>query len=190
MATVTTTIIPTISVFPFAGYTQDSETTGAARSQVVAHVLNSAVALSGVGDNQQIVVRFDLPVNFAYAMVDYCLEITAATGGDVAFANNIDFIMTNHVTANSRTLTIPIGLNSAGAAPSESTDTEKKVYRPWCPYKGLIQAEGTSQVRVQAQSFNETANDIAYTVSCTARFLQYDVRQFNHLGVNSAVVVR
>lgn len=191
MATVTTTIAPTLKLFPFTGFTEPyAERTSAARAEVLASARNQVVAAAGAGDNQEVSVVIDLPVNFAYALVDYCLSINnSAAGATYNFARNGSLFLFDTTGAAGRTLDVPIGLEGVEAVNDE--DKPQVFYRPFNVWKGIVQAAAPgSQVRAIAELFNTTAADGAYAVDISARFIQYDVTQRHNFAVNSPQLVR
>ena len=191
MAVITTTVDATLEPFSFSGY-QDvrDRNRNTARAQIFAFVRNGAIALTGAGDNQFFVLRTDLPVNFGYALVDYCFSVTSAAAGTVNFANDVALNWFNATTAANRTMDVPLGMVSSGAANMNSTNNESKFYKLVCPYNGIVQGRSGESCRLQLEMFNETANDAAYTFDLAARFIQYDIEQLNNSDVNTPQLAR
>lgn len=191
MATVTTTITPSSSLFPFTGY-EDAKAVGTplARANLFFSARDSSVAATGVGDNQRLIIQMDLPRNFAYVLVDYNLAIKAAAGNTYNMPLRAELVAFDAVTAGNRSFDAGIGLNSPGVG-NVGSNQEMATYGQTVPWSGvLFQNIPTETVRVQADMFNTTANDGAYTVDVVARFLQFDIEQINNLVVNSAIPTR
>ena len=192
MATVTTTIKPTQALFSFAGIVDPyAVATNFPRGQIQCSAQNSAIALSGAGDNQRLLIRIDLPMSYGYVMTDFCVAIQSETGGTNNFGSQALLDMYNALGTADRTKDVPIGATSQGNANGGPSNNEVKYYRPFCPYKGIIiGAEPQEQIRVEFDIFNETANDAAYTCDFEGNFLQFDIEQLNDVVVNTPQLVR
>lgn len=192
MAEVNTAISASIAVFPFTGYRDAVVTpTQAARAEVRAQARNQAIAAVGVGDNQSVTISMTLPENFAYVLTDFTLNIlrtTAAATYNWPLQGELVFF--DAVASGSRTREYQLGLTSPGTG-VKSGDQELATYKPIDVYSGLVFTRVSGEnMLFQADLFNQTANDGAYSLDVTARFLQFDINQAFALAVNTAVPVR
>ncbi len=192
MATVTTTIAPGARQFALAGYSAGSATGYHARGICFFNANNEPVLLSGVGDNQRILINFTLPRNFAYSLECLSVGLTASTAaGTCNFGSNAKFQMNDAVTGADRKHEIVLGAFANGAANNNSTNLETKQYKLWNHWcHPVIPASSADSIFTQFDVFNETANDGAYSLDIAASFLQYDISQVYNTGVNSPLPVR
>lgn len=188
MATVTTTLLPIVSTFPFTGYVEPN-LTPAARGEVLAVLKDGTWTASGAGDNQRLIIRVNLPNNFAYVVTDVQLEIK----GSVGLVYNVDLQgalnLYNAGSVANRTLDVPIGLTCPGDYALNLAD-QVATYRPLNLYKGIVIPAFNDNVRLECQFYNTTANDQQYDVDFVARFLQFDINQVHALAVNTAIPTR
>lgn len=189
MATVTTTLVPPPIPFAYAGfpdvYLPD---TSHAAGDIRFQAFDQAIDLSGVGDNQALVVNMDLPSDYSYVLVDLTFGISSGTA---ATTNNWPLQMDCHLqdSVTGHVFESWIALDSAGICLSAS-DRENLIYSaPRLPTPVVVAVPG-SMVRLQIQSFNETANDQAYLAHVFARFMRYTVVQATHYAVNTPIPVR
>lgn len=192
MATVTTTAVAELMIFPFTGIIEPNNIQSlAARSVVTAQVDNQSIAASGAGDNQQLQINVDLPSNFAYAVLDFCMSITGvASAGTYNWSQGGSLVLRDALAGANSKVEVPLGLEGGTAAPFDATGDSTMTYKPWCAFKGIIIPLPGDQVRAQTTLFNETANDIAYVVDMYSRFLQFDIAQANDYAVNSPIPTR
>lgn len=189
MATVSTTIAPTIRVNQFTGYVDARSPEGAlARAEVLALTLGGSVAATGAGDNQFLTVNVNFPVNFAYVITDIAVGLSAAAGNDCNFANSLDAKFFDDLTAP--IIRIPMEVVAAGEAQAGSSNQGSKTYVGKDLWSGLLKQSAATTPRLQLQGYNETANDGAYSVDVAVRALQYDIVQMHHLTVNSNIPTR
>lgn len=77
MAIVTTTVVPVLRIFNWSGATGQGKAS-APIGQLIASARDAAVALTGVGDSQQVNCNVTLPDNYTYVLTD------ASAGIDIA----------------------------------------------------------------------------------------------------------
>lgn len=187
MAVDTTTITPTITATPFAGYTQSNVDTVGARGVIEASVSAVSIPAPGAGDNQLLKLNITLPPNFAYSMVDYCLELRSSSSVFNWQDNSV--LQINQNTAGNG-VSRPVGLKSTGTGLIGSTPQASAYYVPVCPTTALFRGINADSPFIQADFFNSTANDVEYFVLLYSRFLQFDIEQLRNLEVNSPIPVR
>lgn len=187
MAIITTTLVPTISIFPW------SDASGQTRTvQPVAEltaILNlGAVALTGVGDTQLVIADFELPQNFSYVLTDATAMIRVA---GLPAANNWDLLGSLVVLdgANvpaAQTKRYSLGWTSPG--PSQFAAAQSDITYTTIVPPPTFQTQGLGFYFLRW--FNVTTNEPAATVSMTMRFLQYTIGQVYDSGVNTPMLTR
>lgn len=193
MAIVTTNVVPTVEVFPLTGFSEPrAEKTGLARGLAIVRAKDAAIALTGVGDNQEVNLSFSLPRNFSYALTHMALGVTATTALTYNFALAVSGVLFDATDSTVRMTDIPIGMDCPTVAISESggTAVESATYKPTNLFSGVLRAIDQQTVFFFLTLFNKTTNDGAYTIDFYAEFLQYDINQSYHVTVNSPIPVR
>lgn len=191
MATVQTTITPTMSIKSYSGIVDRvTERSPIPRGEICFQTINAGVAAAGVGDNQSILIDMGLPENFTYAMTDLQVLINTDSGGatyNLGSSAILDIV--NSPTTVNRTLDVRTEMVSDNELTLAGTQNAR-VYRPTSIPKLLLSSESGANVDVQFRIYNTTANDGAYDVYCSARFLQYDVSQALYWDVNTPTLTR
>lgn len=189
MAVVTTNIVPTQLQFPFSGFREPrAEVTSDARAEILAFVAGGSITLSGVGDTQRLIVTIDLPLNFAYVITDYVMELVGTAGDVFGFAAQGQAQLLNAVAA--ATQNIPVGVTSDGIAENAVT-VDSRNYRLASKWSGvLLPSTSSDRIRMQLVMANPTTNQGAYTINLSARFLKYDISQAHDLRVNTPIPTR
>lgn len=192
MATITTTITPELEHFSLSGFVEPlSDRSYLSRGLVTFTAQNQSIALTGAGDNQRLRINFALPKNFAWAFLDLTMQVYTAAAGTNNWDNNGEFTLYNAETSGNRTQDVAIGVNAAGSGVFADVALDLKVYRPWGSWCGPLKpATAGENIYATLDMYNSTANDAAYVCDVAARFLQFDIEQVHHVGVNSPMPVR
>lgn len=188
MAVVTTSLTPGQRYFPFTGFTPQSDRTSDARAEVVAFISGGSITLSGVGDTQRLLVTIDMPLNFAYVITDFLMELVSTAGDVFGFAADGQALLLT--STSGAIVTIPLGVVSDGVAENAVT-VDSRSYHLAGKWSGVMIPDTSSdQIRLQVVMANPTTNQGAYTIQLAARFLQYDIMQAHDLRVNTPIPVR
>ncbi len=186
MAIVTTSIIPTLTYFPWADRGGVIEESIQPVGELIANSRDEPVTLSGVGDTQELRWNWTLPPNNSYVCIDLTATINipaaANTWEDV---NSLIFFDTTELAA--QTFEWGIGLISDGVAHQAGTVNQGKFYRPASPLPTFQQNAGGSW---QAAFVNLTTNEPAANFNGTARFLVYTIGQQYDAAVNTPLLIR
>lgn len=192
MATVTTTLTPVQQYFSFTGYRDPQAVSSVdARAQVLAFIDAGDIAATGAGDNSRMLIDITLPQNFAWVMMDYCLQIQAATATPTVFNWDAQgqLFIADGATGLSN-FAAPVGLTGSGEFSTAATARLMQIYKPFCPYSAIVNPVPGTSVFCRADFFNSTANDAAYKINLLARFLAYDITQVTDQAVNSPTPIR
>ena len=159
------------------------------RGELRCFALNKTVAAPGGGNNQEVIIDIDLPVNFTYALTDFQVLLANDTvGATNNFPSSASLLLSNSATESTRTIDVRMEAMSHNTVLSGGK--QQKVFSPVTTYKGLLSSESGNQISAIWKTYNATANDVAYAVYINARFLVFDVSQTLHWGVNTPTVVR
>lgn len=189
MATVTTTITPTQTPFPFSGYTEPiSDYSGVARGEI-RFSGSATVAAPGAGNNQQVTATISPDPDYAWVLHDLVFTIAANTGSAVAFPDAVQAYVTDGGTAATRSMFFSMEMVSHGLAFHNALPY--KIYSLQDTYHGVVLSPyPASTPALQVRTYNTTANDVAYTAAVDGRIIQYDISQAHHLAVNSPIPTR
>ncbi len=189
MAIVRTTITPAAQLFSYSGMNLNQANDYAPRGEVRFNFDGEAIALTGVGDNQQLFIDLRLPANFAYIMSDGFVALDSEADGTNNFPN-VAHASFNDAAGGVITQSIPLQWTSAGAVIITSTSKERKTYVNDKAATGVLVPQIGAVDALFYQQTNTTANDAAYAAKGYFRFLQFDISQAYHFRVNSPVPVR
>lgn len=185
MATVTTTITPTQAPFALAGLPDpERDHSMVPRREMRLYTLAAPIALTGVGDNQQVNIIANLPRNFAWRLIDLSFRIFPGAGDTNGFpASCLGLIgITND--ALSAQLYYPFEMSRTAVA--MASNIEYFAYRPLqLPREVWLPPEPNGVVQVGIYMYNTTANDVGYTLDFYGRALEYGVEQAHHWEVNT-----
>lgn len=191
MATVTTTITPEQKLIPFSGLADiDRDSENAARAEVVLSADSVVIAASGVGDNQLVLVRTDLPRNFSYVLLDLFINLSVSVGYTNNFDPNANVFLQDATSSQQRTFVLPFPLHADGVVPKGSTPLASLDYFMRDTPGAVVSPISGSAVRMDTRIFNQTSGDGEYNLTLYARFLQYNIEQAINYKVHNAVPVR
>jgi len=186
MAVATTTFTPAPLIFPYAGL----DTLGGDRSahpfaELRFTVLSGAVAVEAGGDSQKVDVTCNLPVNFAYTLMNAHYAIF---GADIAdWENGCDSFWTDGFGSgnNTRSMISPI------ATWNEAVSETAKVFRFDIAHLGvLLPNSPASQPQFRVRNANPVINGSVMAINFHARFLQFNIEQAYNFAVNSPTPTR
>lgn len=190
MAVITTSITPSLKVFPYSGVPELLlDRSDFPRSEIEFKVLNGAIALTGVGDSMFVALACVLPLNYAYTLSDFFLTIHSAAGATNNFNTALTLFINDDVLGLVRTYEIFLP-NESTSAMFGATMIDTKTYCITCFPTQLLKGETGGQIELSIQGTNETTNDTAYTLDFFARFQQFDVNQAQNADVNRQTPVR
>ena len=210
MATVTTTVTPTVRLSPFTGISQViRETSGIARAEEV-HSAYGTIDAAGAGDNRGLIFQWDLDPDYGYILMD-CSAAFVSTGYITFEATGILQIGTDlgpgasqkerqyyqlvsHSGRQDNSGTTAIGSIAASnyntlipAGTGSGVMAYNLVDRP----TGLLYPfPGVSQIECAALFGDQVDNEPSLAYRFYARFLQYDITQGYNYVVNSPVMTR
>lgn len=187
MATITTTIVPNAVRTPFINpYGQpDVWNTIIPRSEIVFSSIDFVIDLSGVGDDQLLVVNNDLPAGFAYVLLEHSVVVEGVDADEWA-ANGHCSLADSSVDASA-------SWKKCLQAPSLISRTTltnfTRCYKPEGSSKIVIPKPGlVGRLQIQTQNFN--TNKVAGVGTTYARFLLFDVNQAQFNAIHTPVPVR
>lgn len=187
MALVTTSITPVISTFPYE-VMAPIRYTDQPRGELIASIQSGAVAATGSGDDAQVNIAVNLPVNFSYVMTDF--SVSVETDGTNTWQSEACLVYVDAEAAAQRL--VRYGMRCPGSI-CQDGDFEAMVYQTlfslpkfqMMPFRG---GAAGSQVFMRLRNVN--LQEIAATVDMTARFLIFDVAQRYTVPVNIATLTR
>lgn len=155
------------------------------RSELVFSALGFAITLSGVGDDQRVIINCDLPSGFAYVLMEASLSIDGAEADEWdtnAFCSLADSAA--DVTAKWKKCLHAPGLLGNSAATSFT-----RCYVVSAASKIILPGPGLTG-RLQLRTMNLTTNKAALVGTAYARFLLFDVNQAQFNAIHTPVPVR
>lgn len=195
MATVTTTITPELARFPYTTPpSAERDLTAMPSAEIRFSTKGTSVAAAGVGDNQDIYWYISLPVGYAYVMLDAAWRIyPQVAGGTLNWGQSALMQISDAVVGADRDFVIPIEMRADGKI--VGGNFESLIYRPMNLPNAILRpgaevSGGPKAVLCEIDIYNETANDIAVTVSGFFRFLQFDLQQAHNVMANYPIPVR
>lgn len=187
MANITTTIAADPVRFPFVvPNTLDLAQSPIPVAEVQAVTRESAVAATGAGDNQQIDWSIALPRGYGYVLMDWFAAIEPVTVPTTNNWGDLPELDWN----DSATLSPRIPLFVQRYSPRGLSSELARYYAMSTRPTAVLRPLASTEPLLSAKWYNTTANDQAYTVTVFARFLQYEVRQFDRWEVNTPQAVR
>ncbi len=191
MAIVRTTITGVPQLFPYSGTGAIMQMQGERpRGEIRFNFDAVAVALTGVGDNQQVFVSLTLPQSYAYTIADAFFALTSEAAGTNNFPNQGHASFNDRASGSPINQSVPLEFTSAGSVGVTATDNARKTYNVGKVPQGLMVPQPGQNPAMFSQYTNTTANDAAYTAKGYFRFLQFDIDQAYHVLVNSPTPVR
>lgn len=188
----TTTFTPDAMIQPFTTFPETFvERSRTPRAEVVFSIFDEDVTAGGAG-SQFVSIVCSPPVNFAYALVDCYLSIDAADATELGhWSNNA---VCNLTQGNDNTGVAQEKCRVPGRSNGPQMDPKFQKGYNFDPLPGrLWRPTDRSAALFQLCSVmvaNDTIGDAAAQAGCYVRFLQYDVSQAHHSGVNTSVLVR
>lgn len=188
MATVTTTITPAQTPFPFSGLRPGGPDVAPTRE--LRCYAQTTIAAVGAGDNQYFTAHVTTPIGLCYALVDWGVVLRSAAGNN----NNWPGELAVHVEDNATgtpTLLYPLQAFNRAVAQSGTTNQEYRYYSlVHLPNMVFVPGSAGVGLAFRCSSYNETANDGAYTHFIFLRLLEYTLNQANDYRVNTPIPVR
>lgn len=187
MALITTTLVPVIQTFPWSG--GGGNISPVPRGELIASIQSGAVAATGAGDDAQVNVAIDLPVNRSYFMTDF--SATVQTDGANTWELGIDLVYVDAGDAAQRRMRY--GFSCEALRPVFDGDFESLIYQctfPLPKFQMMPLIGGADGSTVQMRFRNVNLQEIAATIDLTARFLIFTVDQRYNVEVNYPQLVR
>lgn len=196
MAVVTTTIAPTVSVFPLQIAEQlRQQNSGFPRAVVEAAYPTATYSPPGAGNNLQLFVNYELPKNYAYAYLGFVLSVGRYDTASPAAAANT-FNPPSHTIFSK-----PIGgreyrqpVLNAPILKEYSTGTLAEVKNfadePDTPTSSIIFNTDNETPEIKAFLYDDVLDTETGFVNYRARFLQYDISQAYSFPVNYSIPTR
>ncbi len=192
MATVTTTIVPSLQEFQLEIPTQTvQQNSGFPRSVVEAVYSTASYTDPGAGNEAQIYVTYSLPRNFAYAYLGYTLGVSTFTSNaDNEFA--IPYHEINGESLPGGNFYLQPTLNAGVALQDDPAEQQWRVFtdEPDSRTDSIVFNAKSEQPSVRAYCKSRTANTGTGNVYYRARFLKYDISQAYAFPVNYAIPTR
>ncbi len=184
MATTQTAFAPAPIVSPFTGLGTLSETVRASspRSEVTYSILAGAVTVGAVGEDQRVFINCILPINFAYVVVDCFVRLLTADAADWGVVGELSCADSD---SSDRTFLASQEMISSGTIDVPST-TISRVWNAAHPLLRtvMLKAPASAATRCAVSISNASLAGTAGTLDFYMRFLQFDVEQTHHVGVN------
>lgn len=181
MADIDTTFTLAPEIFPFSGVPTESSGIPVPLREYRFTLLAGAIALTGVGENQNVVAAMTLPTAYAYSMQDLHVQLVPV---DVADANNMPQSCLGTF-RDGGTTRVHMELHNK-AMVIGGGGAQQRVYAPVdMPKVVLLPGTPDDSVSFLVLVYNTTANTHAYTMGVYARFLQYTLDQARHWAVNT-----
>lgn len=190
MATVTTALTPAPLPFPYGGPRGENDQWAPLAEWRVAS--SDAIPLTGAADNQHVKVTISLPRGRAFFLRDLFVQMNSSLAGDATWRwpTSLYCAFQNAAIGSTASQTCWLELSSLANARASSTDV---LYRAYSVQRmpGMIMVPLRSDVvTVEINAYNTTANDNAYTIACSARFLEYSFLQAYDWRVNANLPIR
>lgn len=153
---------------------------------------STAIALTGVGDNQLLSFSHNLPRNWAWALLDFYARIVmVATGTNAWDACGLLQIADDNSSVN-QSFRATMELFSDDVCFFTGNALEGRAFRlrPERGFTGIILPGANDAVNFTGQLFNSTTQEAAAVFECYTRWLQYDVNQAHNYAINTPIPVR
>lgn len=185
MAIITTTLNRNAEVVPFTGLSQRGlDRSAVPRADVVYNGLNLAVPAPGAGNSSNLVIRCDLPNNFAYSIAEAHILLFSSTGNTWAALGSLAI-------NNADPTTSQISMEVLSNGVSDAAGFSRQVWMPIGLSNTLIRsAPDASGPNIQFILDNPNLNHVAATCSFFVRVYQYDIEQAHHYAVNTPTLIR
>lgn len=155
------------------------------RGEINFSIKNGAIALTGVGDSQELNINCTLPPGYAYVIEDISIFKLAGVDGD-AWESNAECRVINSPPRGAWTQAFD--LRSPGEYFQTSTTSAKSFYIPYNPFQRVMVPQGSCNLFIAL--FNGTTNQSAMTFNFLARFWVFDVEQSYSQGINWPIPTR
>ena len=193
MATVLTSLNPTQRPTTYAGAASiRREDSAIPVDEIEFSSKFSQVATPGAGNNQGLAIACAPPRNFAYVLSQIFLELRTSGASTNNWPNVITGTLGNSSVTAQTDFLVPFELVSNGAGLLQSdAGAESKVYCPSrAPGQVIVPRLPGATAYLSIQSYNSTANDVAYLVNFYARFLMFTIDQVRNYQVSYPTPVR
>lgn len=189
MALIPTSFNLTPRYFPYSGLSDPARDLSHVPSGEVRFFATSeSIPAPGVGNNNQLIVICQCPLNSAYVLIDLSLRISAVSG-DVEFDDQMTALLADTGEAATRTYAIPIPFDSAGQAANQAL--EMKIYTaPVIPQVVVVPGSPSAAANLTIGAYNTTVDGDAHVMTFFARFLRYGIEQAHHYAVSTPQPVR
>lgn len=190
MAVQTISITPNLAVTPFSGRPVGTdEKSYLPRAKVEFQANNASIAAKTIGNTLTANVTCELPVNYAYVLCGIHVEVGSTTDmTSDAFQDNGYGQLNPDTTVTNDRLYFPI----VSDGPINLGATDRKVWYPKnTPGNVILNFAGNSPTLfMQLYDDVTAAGAAARSMYFTATFLQYDIRQADHVRVNAPIPTR
>jgi len=193
MTTTTTSITAAASLFPFTGMVAgELDRSSVPQAEVIYKILNGAVTVGGSGNEQRLDVTFEIPRNYAYAVVGVAVSITVVNGLTNSWDDDADLFIVD-ATGSGRTFEAHMRFGSGPVL--DTLGTPRKTYAVDSGSFGLVRTIVVPPPNSTGQKFaitfeNLTQDAPAALVQVFARALLYTIEQAHHFQVNTPMLVR
>lgn len=193
MAITTTTVTVPSRYFPWRAPREEGRT-DIPRGELLFSAVEQTITAGGVGNEQQLFVAINFPVNFAFAISEFRVAIDSAAGN----TNNFETMGACVVKGTSAATGLyeywakMNAVAAAGGTFDAATFQEAMIYDLGedAP-KMMIKADEANQNgQIRAWFRNLTQNDAAYEANIFCRCLVYDVSQAYDWRSNSPILTR
>ena len=149
------------------------------------------IPLTGVGDNQQLVINIDLPSGRAYRMVETFFRINSVAGSANNWKPSMGALYRNEASGAASTqgksITVPIEMFSRSAQVTGGNINARFYSSVDLPSLLWTPATPDDNVSLHIEGYNTQANDAAYTLRFFCRFYEYEVGRASNWGTNRAI---
>lgn len=149
--------------------------------------LDGEVAAPGVGNNQAVNFRCNLPQNFAYVILGFTASMATDSAGTSSWTER-GLLETQNGGADSTFNWINICQNSGSA---QGTNNIQVV--GWVApglYPGVLVCDQNADGQVKFKTQNETEDDVAYKFNGQVIVNQYTIEQANHYLISTPQFTR
>jgi len=185
MARVTTTLTPLPVLFPYSGIgSRQADESNAVQAEISFQINGDAITLSGVGDDQELIIDINLPRAFSYVHLESHIGIIcddSAQWEPVAWGG-----LQNGGNTSARKYIAPVEFFSNGA----TTFGARRIWTAQSQIKALIDIASDTKGKWQFRVGNPTTNQDAGTCFALIRFLQFSIAQQNDYRVNTPTPTR
>lgn len=188
MATTVTTLVPRMDLFGFTSLPGGAQERSAIpRQEVVFNIIDGDITVAAGGADQSLTITCNLPINFAYALMDVHLGIN---GADAADWSNTALGVWTDGDSSDRTIAALFEGTSKGVSQNTSSSFGAVTRQYTFGDKPGIILLPKNEPKLVVKVSNATIDGALMNCHFMARCLMFDISQAHNWEVNTPIPVR